>query len=68
MGDVIVSAKLTDSAGTVKENLAITRNYCLSEMLMSARAGDTLYLTIERNKAEKEASIKFESNYFKYFE
>lgn len=68
VGDVIVSAKLTDSAGTVKENLAITRNYCLSEMLMSARAGDTLYLTIERNKAEKEVSIKFESNYFKYFE
>ncbi len=68
VGDVLVSAKLISSDGTVKEDIAITRSFSLSDMLMSARVGDTLLLQIERNKTEKEVSLKLESSYFKYFE
>lgn len=70
VGDELIAAKLTNSAGTVKEDIKITRSFSLSEMLMAARAGDTLTLTIKRNKAdgETQVSIKFENNYFKYFE
>lgn len=70
VGDELIEAKLTDSAGAVKENISILRSFSLSDMLMSARVGDTLTLTIKRNKEEasKEVSIKFENSYFKYFE
>lgn len=68
VGDVLVSAKLISSDGTVKEDIVITRSFSLSDMLMSARVGDTLLLQIERNKTEKEVSLKLESSYFKYFE
>lgn len=67
-GDILVSAKLTSSDGTVKEDIKITRNFSLSEMLISARAGDTLTLVVERDKAEKEVSMTLESSNFKYFE
>lgn len=67
VGDIIVSAKLTSSSGIVKEDIVVTRNYSLSEMLISARVGDTLSLTIERDKVESEVLIKFGSNHFKYF-
>lgn len=67
-GDILVSAKLISSDGTVKEDVKITRNYSLSEMLISARVGDTLTLVIERDKAETEVSITFENSSFKYFE
>lgn len=68
VGDILVSAKLTSSDGTVKEDIKLNRNYSLSEMLISARTNDTLTLVVERNKAETEISIKFDSKYFKYFE
>ena len=68
VGDILVSAKLTDSSGVVKENIKITRNFSLTEMLLSARVGDTLTLVVERNKDEKEVSINFDSSSFKYFE
>ncbi len=67
-GDILVSAKLTSASGTLKEDIIVTRNYSLSEMLISARVGDTLTLTIERDKAESEVSIEFESSHFKYYE
>ena len=65
-GDILVSAKLTSADGTVKEDIAITRNYCLSEMLISARVGDSLTLRIERGKTQTDVSLKFDASYFKY--
>ena len=67
VGDILVSAKLTASNGTVKEDIKITRSYSLTEMLISARVGDTLMLVIERDRAEQQVSIKFESNNFNYY-
>ena len=67
IGDILVSAKLTSEDGTVKEDIKISRSFSLSEMLISAREGDTLTLVVERNKIETSVSIKFESSYFKYF-
>ena len=66
-GDILISAQLISSDGTVKEDIKITRNFSLSEMLISAREGDTLMLVIERDKAESQVTIKFERSYFKYF-
>ena len=68
-GDVLVSAKLTASDGTVKEDIKISRSFSLTEMLISARAGDKLTLVIERNKDEEPltVSITFANNNFKYF-
>ena len=66
--DILVSAKLTSSDGTVKDDIKITRNFSLSELLIAVRAGDTLLLTVERDSAEEQVSIKFESNHFRYFE
>lgn len=66
VGDILMSAKLTSADGTVKEDIAITRNYCLSEMLISARVGDSLTLRIERGKTQTDVSLKFEASYFKY--
>lgn len=67
VGDIFVSAKLTGDNGTVKEDIKITRSYILSEMLISARVGDTLTMVVERNKEEIQLSIKFESGNFKYY-
>lgn len=67
-GDILVSAKLTSSDGTEKEDVKITRSYILSEMLISARAGDTLTIVVERNKEEKQVSIKFTNSNFNYYE
>lgn len=66
VGDILLSAKLTSVDGTVKEDISITRNYCLSEMLISARVGDSLTLCIERGKTQIDVSLKFEASYFKY--
>ena len=67
VGDILVSAKLTSSDGTVKEDIKITRNYSLSEMLISARFGDTLTIIVEGK--EDQVIITFDNNgYFKYFE
>ena len=68
VGDILVSAKLTDSSGTVKENIEITRSYSLSEMLISARVGDTLTLVVERDKDKKTVSITFTSSNFNYYD
>lgn len=68
VNDILVSAKLTSSLGVIKENVKINRNYVLSEMLISARAGDTLTLTVERNNSTVEISISLDSSCFKYFE
>ena len=65
--DILLSAKLTDSQGKVKEDIKITRSYSLAEMLISAREGDTLTLVIERNKEEKTVSVKFASEHVKYY-
>ena len=66
-GDIFVSAKLTSADGKVKEDIKITRSFGLSDMLFSARAGDTLTLVIERDKTEKQVSVNFKSTNFKYY-
>lgn len=68
VGDILLKATLTAADGTQKESISITRNYALSEMLISARAGDNLTLEIERAKSVTTVNVKFENNYFKYFE
>ena len=72
-GDILVSANLTrkDTNGDEKviEDIKISRSFSLTEMLISARAGDKLTLVVERDKDEEPitVSITFASNNFKYF-
>lgn len=67
VGDILVYAKLTGSDGTVKENIEISRSFNLSEMIISARAGDTLTLVIERDNTEKQVSMNLTSSHLKYY-
>lgn len=68
IGDIFVRGKLISSSGEVKENTALSRNYSWSELLIAVSEGDTLTFTIERDNAEQEVSIKFESSHFRYHE
>ena len=68
LGDILVSAKLMSADGTEKENVNLTRDYILAEMLISARAGDVLTIMVERNNTEVPVSITFDNSCFKYYE
>ena len=68
VSDILISAKLTSSDGTVKEDIKINRNFSLSEMLIAARVGDRLSLVLERNNSEIAVEITFENSHFKYYE
>lgn len=47
-GDQITNIKIISSDNTVKENVDITRLYNVSEVLLSAREGDCLTVTVRR--------------------
>lgn len=51
-GDQIVSIKITDSESTVKEEYDVTRLFNVSEILLSARVGDLVYITVKRSGEE----------------
>lgn len=62
-GDVIRSARLTDSAGGAKlvrgtaEPIAITRSFQLSDFMMYADGGDKVVLVVVRNGEEKTVTV-----------
>lgn len=47
-GDCITAIKICSREGTVREEVSVTRLYNISEVLLSAREGDTVTLTVER--------------------
>ena len=47
-GDCITAIKICSGEGTVREEVSVTRLYNISEVLLSAREGDTVTLTVER--------------------
>lgn len=61
VGDELVSVKLLSSDGKVLEEQRVTRSYHVSELLFSARVGDTLTLTVIRDGADVDVSITFSS-------
>lgn len=63
-GDVLESFLLTSSAGEVKEQIDLTRNYMLGELMLSARAGDTVELTVSRGSATFKASATISESDF----
>lgn len=63
--DSIRHIKLLDTAGKVVEDKAVTRLYHLDDTLLSARKGYTVVLTVSRNGAEQDVTIKLDDN--KYF-
>ncbi|MDE5943787.1 MAG: S1C family serine protease [Clostridia bacterium] len=67
VGDVFKNVRIVASNGTEKENLAITREYHLRDVLFAVRSGDTVYITVERNGVDKDVAITFNSSYFKAF-
>ncbi len=64
-GDEIKNIKILSSDGSVKEEMAVTRRYHITDLLFSVRKGDTVILTVLRDGEEKEVSINFDSD--KYF-
>lgn len=61
VGDELVSVKLSSSDGKVLEEQRVTRSYHVSELLFSARVGDTLTLNVIRDGADVDVSITFSS-------
>lgn len=67
-GDIIKAIKITDAAGTVKEDMTVTRRYQVPDCMLSVRKNDTVTLTIERGGEEQEVAIAFTSdNFFKSY-
>ena len=65
-GDICKSVRIVGADGAEKENLKITREYHLRDVMFSVRQGDTVYLTVERGGSETEVAISFNSNsYFR---
>ena len=65
-GDIFKSVRIVGADGAEKENLKITREYHLRDVMFSVRQGDTVYLTVERGGSETEVAISFNSNsYFR---
>lgn len=64
VGDIIKHAKLSDSSGKVYDEVVVTRNHHVTELMFSARAGDTVTLTVERGGIDKQVSIKLEAGNF----
>ncbi len=69
-GDIIKNIKVTDGTGAVeKENVAVTRRYTVSDVMLSVREGDIVILTVMRGQNETEIKITFDNAaYFKEFE
>ncbi|HIR67387.1 MAG TPA: trypsin-like peptidase domain-containing protein, partial [Candidatus Coproplasma avicola] len=59
VGDVITAIKITSSDGTVKEDVEVKRSYNLSEVMLSARSGDCVCITVNRSGQENPISYTF---------
>lgn len=58
-GDFITAIKIAGSDGTCKENVEVTRAYNFSEVLLSARAGDVISITVTRSGEESPITYSF---------
>ncbi len=63
VGDEIRALKITDSNGTVKESIKVTRRHHIGDVMLSARGGDTLTVTVKRGNEEVDVNILFNSDY-----
>lgn len=63
VGDEIRALKITDSNGTVKESIKVTRRHHIGDVMLSARGGDTLTVTVKRGDEEVDVNILFNSDY-----
>ena len=59
VGDRVKGIKITSADGTVKEDVEITRAYMLDEVLISAREGDTVCVTVARKGEENPVTYPF---------
>lgn len=67
-GDIFKSVKITDSQGTVKEDIKVTRRYHVQDVMFSVRLGDTVTITVERGGQNVDVAIVFDSeNYFRNY-
>ncbi|MDE7453905.1 MAG: S1C family serine protease [Clostridia bacterium] len=65
-GDIFRNVRIVDSDGNEKENLDVTREYHVRDVMFSVRQGDTVYITVERLGMQREVEIKFNNSaYFK---
>lgn len=65
-GDIFKKLRIVASDGTEKENLTVTREYHVRDVMFSVRYGDTVYITVDRDKTETEIVIPYNSSaYFK---
>lgn len=66
VGDIFKKIRIVDSDGNEKENLTVTREYHVRDVMFSVRFGDTVYVTVERGGVEIEVAIVYNNNsYFK---
>ena len=55
--DVVTNIKITDRDGVIKEDADVTRLYTLGEVMLSAREGDTVTVTVNRVGEENPVSF-----------
>lgn len=59
-GDIVLAIKVVSSDGaTERENLTVTREYNLTDAMLSVQAGDTVCLTVKRNGESEEQKYNF---------
>lgn len=58
-GDQITGIKICDENGTCKEDVSVTRMYNLTEVLISAREGDSVTVTVLRSGEENPVYYTF---------
>ena len=70
VGDQIVSIKITAGSddGVVKEEYNVTRSYNVSEILLSARIGDCIQLTVKRKGEDVTYSMPVTSDCMHHYE
>lgn len=62
-GDILKKVKITRGGGII-ENMDITREYNFYDVMLSAREGDVVEITVLRDGSETTQSVTVESKYF----
>ncbi len=57
VGDVITNIKVTDANDNLKEDVDITRFYSVGDVMLAAREGDTVTVTVRRSGSDGELSF-----------
>lgn len=57
VGDVITNIKVTDANDNLKEDVDITRFYSVGDVMLAAREGDTVTVTVLRSGSDGELSF-----------